>query len=337
VVREAGPRGAIEDEAGRSERAGGEARADQAEARDARGASMRSGRARVGAVELAYDVIGEGGRPLVLVMGIGAQRVFWDDALCARFVAAGFQVARFDHRDIGESTRLDAPVPRLGPTIARRMIGARVDAPYTLSDMAADVAGLIEALGWSSAHVVGASLGGMVGQHLAIEHPRRVRSLVSIMSSPGGRRYWPAPRALRALFAPVPRTAEQAGRHVEQLFTIIGSPAWPVDGARLRAIGEAAHARGLSSRGFLRHFAAVLASGDRAPRLREVRVPTLVIHGSRDPMFPLRAGRAMARMMPEATWLPIAGMGHDLPSPLWPTLVAAITRHADRAESRATV
>jgi pimeloyl-ACP methyl ester carboxylesterase len=320
-----------------SKLAGGAAGAGEAGAREARGVSARSGRARIGAVELAYDVLGEGGLPLVLVMGIGAQRVFWDDGLCARLVAAGFQVARFDHRDIGESTRLDAPVPRPGPMLARRMLGARVDAPYTLSDMAADVAGLIEALGWSSAHVVGASLGGMVGQHLAIEHPRRVRSLVSIMSSPGGRRYLPEPRALRALFAPVPRTAEQAGRHVERLFTTIGSPAWPVDGARLRAIGEAAHARGLSPRGFLRHFAAVLASGDRAPRLRSVRVPTLVIHGSRDPMFPLRAGRAMARMMPEATWLPIAGMGHDLPSPLWPTLVAAITRHAERAESHATV
>jgi len=297
----------------------------------------RTGRARVGAVELAYDVFGERGRPLVLVMGIGAQRVLWDDALCARFVAAGFQVARFDHRDIGESTRLDAPVPRPGPMLARRLLGVRIEAPYTLSDMAADVAGLIEALGWSSAHIVGTSLGGMVGQHLAIEHPRRVRSLVSIMSSPGSRRYLPEPRALRALFAPLPRTAEEAGLHVERLFQTIGSPAWPVDGARLRALGELAHARGLSPRGFLRHFAAVLASGDRATRLRDVRVPTLVIHGSRDPMFPLRAGRAMARMMPEATWLPITGMGHDLPSPLWPTLVAAIARHAERADSRATV
>jgi pimeloyl-ACP methyl ester carboxylesterase len=301
---------------------------------------VRSGRARVGDVEIAYDVLGEGGRPLVLVMGIGAQRVFWDDALCAGFVAAGFHVARFDHRDIGESTRLDAPIPRAVPALARRMLGAKIDAPYTLSDMATDVAGLIEALGWRSAHIVGASLGGMVGQHLAIEHPHRVRSLVSIMSTPGGRRYLPEPHALRALFAPMPRTAEEAGLAAERLFTTIGSPAWPADGARLRLAGERSHARGLSPRGFLRHFAAVLASGDRAARLREVRVPTLVIHGSRDPMFPLRAGRAMARLMPHATWLPIAGMGHDLPAPLWPTLVAAVARHAERAEGaegRATV
>lgn len=297
----------------------------------------RSGRAQVGAVELAYDVFGERGRPLVLVMGIGAQRMFWDDALCRQFVAAGFHVARFDHRDIGESTRLDAPVPRPARLLARRLVGARIDAPYTLSDMASDVAGLIGALGWDAAHVVGTSLGGMVAQHLAIEHPQRVRSLTSIMSTPGSRRYLPEPRALRALFARPPRTAEEAGRHVERLFSTIGSPAWPIDRSRLRAIGELSHARGISPRGFLRHFAAVLASGNRASRLRTVDIPTLVIHGSRDPMFPLRAGRDLARLVPNATWLPIAGMGHDLPSPLWPTLVAAITRHAERADSRATV
>ncbi|HEU4731056.1 MAG TPA: alpha/beta hydrolase [Kofleriaceae bacterium] len=291
-------------------------------------------RARTGAVELAYDVFGDRatGRPLVLIMGIGAQRVMWDEAFCAQLVARGFCVVRFDHRDIGESTRLDAAVPDPRRMVVRRMLGARIDAPYTLSDMAGDVVGLLDALGFGAAHIVGASLGGMVAQHLAIEHPDRVRSLVSIMSSPGARRYLPAPRALRALFARPPRSAEQAGRHVETLFRAIGSTAWPVDGARLRAIGERAYQRGLSPKGFLRHFAAVMASGDRSPRLRDVHVPALIIHGSRDPMFPIRAGRDLARLMPDATWLPIAGMGHDLPPPLWPTLVAAIARHAERAD-----
>ena len=293
-------------------------------------------RVAVGAVELAYDRFGDParGRPLVLIMGIGAQRVMWDDALCEQLVARGFCVVRFDHRDVGESTRLAARAPDPRRALVRRMLGARIEAPYTLSDMAGDVAGLIGALGFGSAHVVGASLGGMVGQHLAIEHPDRVRSLVSIMSSPGARRYLPEPRALRALFAPTPRSAEEAGRHVERLFRAIGSTAWPVDGERLRRLGERAFERGLSPQGFLRHFAAVLASGDRRARLRDVHVPTLVIHGSRDPMFPLRAGRDLVRGMPDATWLPIAGMGHDLPSPLWPTLVAAIAHHAERAEAR---
>jgi pimeloyl-ACP methyl ester carboxylesterase len=288
-------------------------------------------------LELAYDLFGDRGRPLVLIMGIGAQRVFWHEGLCGQLVAAGFHVLRFDHRDIGESSRLEAPVPRPAAALVRRLIGARVRAPYTLSDMAADVVGILDEVGWPAAHIVGASLGGMVGQHLAIEHAARVRSLTSIMSTPGARRYLPEPRALRALFAPPPRTAEEAGRHVERVFRTLGSPAWPPDGARLRAVGEAAFARGLSPRGFLRHFAAVLASGDRRARLRQVRVPTLVIHGSRDPMFPVRAGRDLAGLMPDATWLPIAGMGHDLPTALWPTLVSAIARHAARADDRGTL
>lgn len=297
---------------------------------------VETGHARVGAIELAYDLFGDPdhGRPLVLIMGIGAQRVMWDDVFCELLVARGFCVVRFDHRDVGESTRLDVPVPDPKRVLLRRLVGARIDAPYTLSDMAGDVGGLIDALGFGAAHIVGASLGGMVGQHLAIEHPARVRSLVSIMSSPGARRYVPEPRAMRALFRPAPRSAAEAGQQVEKLFRTIGSTAWPIDGARLRTIGERAFQRGLSPRGFLRHFAAVMASGDRRDRLRGVRVPTLVIHGSRDPMFSIRAGRDLAGLMPDATWLPIAGMGHDLPPPLWPTLVAAITRHAERADAR---
>ncbi|CAN5902414.1 alpha/beta hydrolase [soil metagenome] len=304
--------------------------------------ATRSGRASVGrpqgpAVELAYDVFGERGRPLVLIMGIGAQRCFWDDAMCAQFVEAGFHVARFDHRDIGESSRLDLPVPKPGRALAMRMFGMVPKAPYTLSDMANDVAQLIKSLGWTSAHVVGTSLGGMVAQHLAIEHPEVVRSLTSIMSTPGGRRYLPQPYALKALFMPVPKTAEEAGISVERTFRTIGSKAWPQDGERLRRIGELAHTRGLSPRGFLRHFAAVVGTADRRQKLRATQAPTLVIHGSQDPMFPMRAGRDLVKMMPDATWLPIAGMGHDLPSPLWPVLVSAIARHAERADARARV
>ena len=295
--------------------------------------TARDGGARP--IELAYDVFGERGRPLVLIMGIGAQRIFWDDDFCERLVAEGFRVIRFDHRDTGESTKLDAAVPPPLQTLARRLVGARIAAPYTLSDMATDVAGLLDALAIDAAHVVGASLGGMVGQHLAIEHSARVRSLTTIMTSPGGLRFLPKPFALRALFAPAPRDAAEAGRHVEKLFTAIGSTAWPVDATRLRLLGESAHARGMNPRGFLRQFAAVGASGDRARHLPSVRAPTLVIHGSRDPMFPLSAGRTLARLVPNATWLPITGMGHDLPPPVWPTIVSAITRHAASAERRA--
>lgn len=283
------------------------------------------------AIELAYDVFGERGRPLVLIMGIGAQRLFWDPMFCQMLVDAGFQVVRFDHRDIGQSTHLDATTPKPWPLLARRLLGAHVDAPYSLSSMAEDVVGLIAALGWRDAHVVGASLGGMVGQHLAIEHPEHVRSLTAIMTTPGARRFVPKPFALRALFTPVPKTAAEAGEHAARLFAQIGSSAWPVDRARLNQLGAEAFARGSNPRGFLRQFAAVLASGDRSAALPRVHVPTLVVHGSRDPMFPIAAGRSLARRVANATWLPIAGMGHDLPAPLWPTLVAAIARHAAKA------
>jgi pimeloyl-ACP methyl ester carboxylesterase len=303
--------------------------------------AMRSGRARIGGahdVELAYDVFGDGGMPLVLIMGIGVQRLFWDRALCEQFVDAGFHVVRFDARELGESSRLphDVPVPRPGRLLVRRLLGLRVRAPYDLSDSANDVVGLLDALGWDAAHLVGISLGGMVAQHLAIEHPDRVRSATLVMTSPGARRYLPAPRAFGALFQPPPKTAEEAGNTIAHIFDVIGSPAWPADDdrrAQLRALGAQSHARGASPRGFLRQFAAVLASGDRRRALPAVRAPTLVIHGSRDPMFPLSAGRALAALIPGATWLPIAGMGHDLPPPLWPAVVRAIARHARRAEA----
>ena len=306
-----------------------------------------SGRARVNRyttrdgveapIELAYDVFGDRGRPLVAIMGIGAQRIFWDRTMCQLFVDAGFQLVRFDHRDIGESTWLDVATVAPFRLLARRLVGARVAAPYSLSDMARDVVGLLDVLGLASAHVVGASLGGMVAQHLAIEHPARLRSMTSIMSTPGARRFVPQPHALGALFSPPPKTAADAGRHIVEMFTKIGSPAWPVNAARLAAIGELAFERGMNPPGFLRQFAAVLASGDRSARLCKVAVPTLVIHGSRDPMFPLAAGRAVANLVHDGTWLPIAGMGHDLPEPLWPTFVAAIARHAERAERHARV
>jgi pimeloyl-ACP methyl ester carboxylesterase len=288
-------------------------------------------------LEIAYDVFGSSGRPLVLVMGIGAQRIFWDEPMCELFVEAGFHVVRFDHRDIGQSTHLDAVVPSPLRAIARSMANLPVAAPYSLSDMATDVVGLMDHLAIDRAHVVGCSLGGMIAQHFALEHAARARSVTTIMTTPGGRRFLPQPHAFRALFARRPRTREEAGHHVANLFAAIGSTAWPQSVERLRAIGELAYERGMNPRGFLRHFAAIGASGDRRSLLPGVTVPTLVIHGSRDPMFPLHAGRTLANLVPSATWLPITGMGHDMPEALWPTLVSAIARHAERADARATV
>jgi pimeloyl-ACP methyl ester carboxylesterase len=297
---------------------------------------MRTGRANVGEIELAYDLFGERGKPLVLVMGIGAQRIFWSDGLCTQFARAGFHVCRFDNRDVGESTRLnDAPVPNAGRVMAARLLTGRPPrVPYTLADMATDTARLIPALGWSRAHVVGVSMGGMIVQQLAVDHPDRLLSMTSIMSANGSRRYIPEPRALKALFAPRPKTAVEAGVQLAAMFEILGGGGYPRMPGALERMGELAFERGMNPRGFLRHYAAIMGAPDRRPGLRVSAVPSLIIHGTRDPLFPVRAGRDLAEMMPDATWLPLAGMGHDMPEPLWPTLVAAIARHAERAESR---
>jgi pimeloyl-ACP methyl ester carboxylesterase len=305
-----------------------------------RSARVNTYRTRSGAeapVELAYDVFGERGLPLVLVMGIGAQRIFWSDAFCKQFVDAGFQVVRFDHRDIGESTKLDLPTPKPLPLVARTALKLRVEAPYSLSDMADDVVGLMDHLGWQTAHFIGVSMGGMVVQHLALEHAARVRSVTAIMTTPGGRRYLPKPRAFGALFARSPKTAEAAGEHAAKMFAIIGSTAWTTDVERLKRAGAIAFERGMNPRGFLRHFAGVLMSGDRRAKLSAITAPVLVIHGSSDPMFPLSAGRKLASTVQHGTWLPIAGMGHDLPTQLWPTIVAAVAKHAKAADAHARV
>jgi pimeloyl-ACP methyl ester carboxylesterase len=293
-------------------------------------------RAAIGEVELEYEVHGHG-VPLVLVMGIGAQMVFWDAGLIDRFVDAGFQVVVFDHRDVGLSTRLDhLPVPKPGPVMVRSLFGLTVAAPYTLSDMAGDVVGLLDHLAIDRAHVVGVSMGGMIAQHLSIEHARRLRTITSIMSTTGQRPLRPAlqprPRALRALFAPLPRSADQAADNVATLFRAIGAvgggPLAPADEARVRDLGRRAFERGAAPRGFLRHFAAIAASGDRTERLRAVRTPALVIHGAHDPLIRVAAGRATARAIPGARYLELPDMAHFMPSARWDDIVGAIAAHA---------
>lgn len=284
--------------------------------------------ARVGDLELDYTIDGRG-TPLLLIMGIGASGALWDDDLVAAFVARGFAVARFDHRDIGRSTRLDhLPVPSPRTSLMRGMLGLAVDAPYTLSDLARDTVGLLDHLGWRRAHVLGVSMGGMIGQHLALEHPERIASLTSLSSTSGTRWHPPAPRAIKAMFAPRARTPEQAIDNVVALFDIIGSPGFPPDRDRVRVLAARAVERGLSARGYLRHFGAIMASGDRTRRLRAVTTPTLVVHGDRDPLIPVGAGRTVARAVPGAWWLPIAGMGHDIPRAVWPQLVDAVALRA---------
>jgi pimeloyl-ACP methyl ester carboxylesterase len=286
------------------------------------------------AIELAYEEQGQG-EPLLLVMGIGAQMVLWDDRFLDALASRGFRVIRFDNRDVGGSTRLDhLPVPPPVPTLVRGFVGMPrvlpVRAPYTLSDMAKDVVGLMDALGLEDAHVLGVSMGGMIAQHVAIEHPWRVRSLTSIMSTPGGR-FLPRLAAMRTLMTPVGKTVEDAERRFLEVWRVIGSPAYPADPERLRANARASFARGVSPRGFLRQLAAIAASGDRTARLATVRVPSLVIHGREDPLIPVRAGRATWKALPDARYVEIPGMGHDLPAPLHARFADEIADLAQRA------
>ncbi len=297
-------------------------------------AAWTTGKARVApGVELTYDVAGQG-EALLLIMGIGAQRIFWDDRLCARFVARGFRVIRFDHRDIGQSTRLDhLPVPRPWPVLGRRLAGLPIDAPYTLSDMAADSIALLDHLGADRAHVVGCSMGGMIAQHVAIEHPARVASLTSIMSTPGSRRFMVTgkPSALQALLSRAPRTADEAADSAVGFVRVLGGSRYDIDTEVVRSLARVAFERRGSPRGFLRHLAAVCASGDRTRALARVRAPTLVFHGSDDPLIPVAAGRATARAVPGARLHVVDGMGHHMPPGVWDEMELAIVGNTARA------
>jgi len=282
-------------------------------------------------IELAYQEMGEpDGEPLLLVMGLATQMIAWPEGLCERLAARGFRVVRFDNRDIGRSTKIEsAGVPRR----VDMMIGRRSSAPYLLRDMAADTTGLMDHLGIESAHVVGASMGGMVAQTLAIESPERVRTMVSMMSNTGSR--WtgmPSRRAMAVLLGRPPHGREAAIERAVKTFSVIGSPGFPFEEERLREISGRSYDRGHSAAGMLRQLHAITASGDRTQALRDVQIPTTVIHGANDVLVRPAGGRATARSIPNARLKMIDGMGHDLPRQLWPVFAEEIANNAARAE-----
>jgi len=282
-------------------------------------------------IEVAYQEIGDpDGEPLLLVMGLATQMLGWDEEFCAMLAERGFRVVRFDNRDIGHSTMLDAAgVPRRSDVF----FGRRATAAYLLSDMAADAAGLMDHLGIESAHVVGASMGGMIGQTLAIERPERVLSLVSMMSTTGNRFVGtPNYKAFGVMMARYPRGRGDYVRRAQRTFGTIGSPAYPKDLDRVGEIAGAAYDRSHNPAGILRQMHAVTASGSRTAALRRVRLPVTVIHGTRDPLIRPSGGRATARAIPDARLRLIEGMGHDLPRELWPTFTEEIAATAARID-----
>ncbi|MDH5264053.1 MAG: alpha/beta fold hydrolase [Betaproteobacteria bacterium] len=283
-------------------------------------------------IRLAYETSGTAGAPpILLVMGLGMPLVFWPDAFVDGLVKAGFRVVRFDNRDCGLSERIvektHVPVP---VAMARSLMGRDVGAPYTLADMAGDVTGLLDALSIGRAHVVGVSLGGMVAQVLAARQPARVATLTSIMSSSGNPFVAMArPRALGAILhrPDDPDDPASVTDHLVHVMEVIGSHAFPVDPAALRELCQRVARRGYDARGTARQMLAMLASGDRRAELETIAVPTLVIHGTEDPLIPKAAGREVARHVPGAKLMELEGMGHDLPAALIPRIVAAIAEH----------
>ncbi|HEX8976136.1 MAG TPA: alpha/beta hydrolase [Solirubrobacteraceae bacterium] len=285
----------------------------------------------MGAVKLCYETFGvPDGPPLLLIMGLNSQMLLWDEEFCERLAARGFFVIRFDNRDVGRSTILrDAPVPKRWQLMTRDHRGAA----YSLDDMAADAVGLLDQLGVGAAHVVGVSMGGMIAQLVAINHPERVRSLVSIMSTTGARRVGrPQPRiALRMLHRARTDRDGYIADHLET-YRMIGSQVFAFDERHKRERAGRLFDRGIHPAGSARQLAAILTAPDRTSALGELRVPATIIHGEADPLVDVSGGRATARAIPGAELLTIPDMGHDLPRDVWPQIIDAIVTTAGRAE-----
>ncbi|MDQ6810693.1 MAG: alpha/beta fold hydrolase [Actinomycetota bacterium] len=281
-------------------------------------------------VTLCYETYGDPSHPTaLLIMGLGTQMVAWQESFCLALAGRGLHVVRFDNRDIGRSTHLRGPAP----TIAQILRRSKRAAAYTLADMAEDAAVLLSELELAPAHVIGASMGGMIAQTLAARHPAKVRSLVSIMSSTGSRRSGQPALRIYSIFLRRPAAGRDAYiSHLERLFAAIGSPGLPGDPDDIRELAALSYDRDHNPSGPWRQLAAIIASGDRTAELRRITAPTLVIHGSADPLVAPSGGRATARAIAGAGLMMIPGMGHDMPRAVWPRLIDAIAEHSARAD-----
>jgi pimeloyl-ACP methyl ester carboxylesterase len=286
---------------------------------------MRFARSDPG-IQVAYEVLGPpSGEPLLLVMGLGQQMIAWPDDFCAELVGRGFMVVRFDNRDTGLSTHLRGAG---APSVPMLFLRPRAVAAYRLEDMAGDAVAVLDAIACPSAHVVGVSLGGMIAQTVAIRHPRRVRTLTSIMSTPSPRIGRPTLAAMLALRPQRVRHRDEAGQRMVEVFRTIGSPDYPLDEDWLRELGRRSYDRSHDPAVGLRQLAAIGASGDRRPGLARLQIPTLVLHGQADPLIPPVGGRATAAAVRDARLVIYPGMGHHLPRQLWPAMIDEISRLA---------
>jgi pimeloyl-ACP methyl ester carboxylesterase len=281
-------------------------------------------------IQIAYETLGDrGARPLLMVMGLGAPMLVWHPDLCGLLAGRGFFVIRFDNRDVGRSTHLhDAAQPDIRGVLRRGDVSS---AAYTLDDMAEDGFGLLDALGVTAAHVLGASLGGMIAQTMAVRHPGRVLSLTSIMSAPSPALANPTPEAGATLTRPPATSREGAIARAIDVARIIGSPGYPPDDEWRAELAGRIWDQGLDPAGVMRQWMAILASGDRTEAVRGIKIPALVVHGESDPLVSVAAGRRTAELISGAQLMVVPGMGHDLPRPVWPALADAVSALADRA------
>ena len=291
-------------------------------------------------IEIAYDDRGcRNDSAILLIMGLATQMIAWPEPFCDGLAARGFRVVRFDNRDVGLSTKFEAAPPiDLGAILQQVMAGKKINPPYDLTDMAADTVGLMDRLEIDKAHVVGASMGGMIAQIVAAKYPNRVRSLVSIMSSSGAPGLPQGkPEAMTAIMQTRPDGSDRelAIQHGMGVYRAIGSPGFPTPDNELRAKVAAAFDRSYYPAGTGRQFAAIVASGSRVEMLKKLSVPTLVLHGADDPLVPVEAGRHTAAQIPGSTLTIVPGMGHDLATGLIPILVEAIATHCRVADQQA--
>jgi len=290
-------------------------------------------------IQIEYDTFGNpADEPLLLIMGLGSQMILWHEDLCRMFAEHGHYVIRFDNRDVGLSSKIEeAGIPDVMAIITAIMERRPIEAPYTLDHMADDAVGLLDALRIDRAHVCGASMGGMIAQTVAIRHPRRVKSLVSIMSTTGDPSLPPAKAdAMAFLITPPPQDRDGLIEHSVKLWRTIGSPGFPFDEEFIRERSAQLYDRCFYPQGQVRQLAAILAHGSRRDRLKDVRIPTLVIHGIDDPLVPVEGGKDTAAHIEGAELMLVEGMGHDNPRQVWPRAVEAITaltRRAARAEA----
>jgi len=285
-------------------------------------------------IQIEYDTFGDSSSPaLLLIMGLGAQMVLWDEEFCEQLAAKGHFVIRFDNRDIGLSAKFhDAGMPDLMAAMTATMQGTKIDSAYSIDDMAADSVGLLDALGIDKAHICGASMGGMIAQTIAIRHPERVTSLTSIMSTTGDPNLPRAkPEIMALLLTPPPKGREANIKHGVNIWRTISGSGLPFDEEWMQKRVGLSYDRCFYPQGVARQLMAILAHGDRTPGLKSVSAPTLVIHGAEDPLVPVECGKATAEAVPGASLLVIEGMGHSLPVVIWPLIIGAIATHTANA------